>query len=86
MVDAEGRPLDERKHVYAQAFAIYALAEHYRATATTHSLRAAVAIFRLVEARACDAERVGYEEVFGRDWTLLDDVRLSEQDLNERGA
>ena len=84
MIDAGGKPTDERKHVYAQAFAIYALAEHFRATADEQSLRSAIAIFELVEAHAFDAERIGYEECFSRDWTLLDDVRLSEQDLNER--
>jgi len=83
MIDAGGRPLDDRKHVYAQAFAIYALAEHFRATGDEQSLGSAIAIFRLVEAHAYDAERVGYEECFSRDWKLLDDVRLSPQDLNE---
>ena len=84
LIDAHGRPIDERKHVYAQAFAIYALAEHYRATSDEQSLRSAIAIHRLVEAHAYDAEHVGYEECFGRAWTRLDDVRLSDQDLNER--
>jgi mannobiose 2-epimerase len=84
MIDADGRPLDERKHVYAQAFAIYALTEHFRATGDDHSLKAAIAIFRLVEAHAYAATFGGYEEAFSRDWTLLDDVRLSAQDLNER--
>jgi mannobiose 2-epimerase len=84
MVDAEGRPLDARKHVYAQAFAIYALAEHHRATGDDHSLRMAIAIHRLVEAHAHDDVHGGYEEAFTREWTLLDDVRLSDQDLNER--
>jgi len=83
MIDAHGRPADDRKHVYAQAFAIYALAEHFRATNDDHSLRSAIAIFRLVEAHAYDAERVGYEECFSRDWRLLDDVRLGPEDLNE---
>jgi mannobiose 2-epimerase len=83
-IDAEGRPLDERKHVYAQAFAMYALAEHFRATANEESLEVARAIFGLVESRAWDAEHVGYEECFGRDWTPLDDVRLGDTDLNER--
>ena len=32
-------PVDDRKHVYAQAFAIYALAEHFRATGDEQSLR-----------------------------------------------
>jgi mannobiose 2-epimerase len=84
MVDAEGRPRDDRKHVYAQAFAIYALAEHHRSTGDDHSLRMALAIHRLVEAHAHDSRFGGYEEAFAHDWTLLDDVRLSEQDLNER--
>ena len=84
MIDARGRPMDERKHLYAQAFAIYALAEHFRATADERSLRGAIAIFRLVESHAYDAENIGYEECFSRAWTPLDDVRLSEQDLNER--
>ena len=83
-IDAEGRPLDERKHVYAQAFAIYALAAHFGATGDEHSLDMARSIFRLVEAYAYDDERLGYEECFGRDWTPVDDVRLGETDLNER--
>jgi len=84
MVDARGRPIDERKHVYAQAFAIYALVEHFRATDDERSLQAAIAVFELVDAHAYDARLGGYEEAFSREWTLLDDVRLSEQDLNER--
>jgi len=83
-IDPEGGPLDVRKHVYAQAFAIYALAEHFLATQNAESLEAARSILALVEARAWDAERVGYEECFARDWTPLDDVRLGETDLNER--
>ncbi|MEO6527654.1 MAG: AGE family epimerase/isomerase [Gemmatimonadaceae bacterium] len=84
MVDALGRPLDERKHVYAQAFAIYALSEHFAATGDERSLDAARAIFELVEAHAHDAALGGYEEAFSREWTLLDDVRLSAVDANER--
>jgi cellobiose epimerase len=83
-IDAEGGPLDERKHVYAQAFAMYALAEHFKATGDERSLDVARAIFHLVEANAFDAERVGYEECFARDWTPMADVRLGETDLNER--
>ena len=84
MIDADGRPIDDRKHVYAQAFAIYALAEHFRATDDRRSLDAAIAIFWLVEAHAHDPVRGGYEEAFSRDWKRLDDVRLSDVDANER--
>ena len=84
MVDAAGRPADDRKHVYAQAFAIYALSEHARATGDEGSLRDAVALFRLVEEHARDGASGGYQEAFGRDWVPLDDVRLSEEDAPER--
>ena len=84
MVDADGRPIDDRKHVYAQAFAIYALAEHHRATGDETSLLDAIGLFRLVEAHAHDRANGGYEEAFSRTWTLLDDVRLSDVDANER--
>ncbi|MEO8561751.1 MAG: AGE family epimerase/isomerase [bacterium] len=84
MIDADGRPLDERKHVYAQAFAIYALVEHFRATADRRSLDAAIALFKLIEAHAHDMALGGYEEAFTRDWKRLEDVRLSDVDANER--
>ena len=84
MVDAAGRPIDERKHVYAQAFAIYGLSEYHRATGDDPSLRDAIALFRLVEAHAHDRTHGGYEEAFSNTWALLDDVRLSEVDANER--
>lgn len=84
MVDAGGKPLDDRKHVYAQAFAIYALAEYYRATGLRKSLDAASELFRLVERHAHDEKEGGYHEAFDRHWQLLEDVRLSEKDAHER--
>lgn len=84
MVDPDGRPVDERKHIYAQAFAIYGLSEHHRATAEASSLRAARTLFERIEEHASDAEHGGYEEAFSRDWVVLDDVRLSVRDLNAR--
>jgi mannobiose 2-epimerase len=84
MVDADGTPRDTRKHVYAQAFAIYALAEHHRATGNAASLQDAISLFELVDRHAHDPELGGYEEAFTRDWVRLEDVRLSDVDANER--
>lgn len=81
MTDADGRPTDDRKHVYAQAFAIYAFAEHYRAIGDEASLRQAVGLFRLVES-AARSRTPGYYEAFSREWRPLDDVRLSDEDLD----
>ncbi|HEY0778559.1 MAG TPA: AGE family epimerase/isomerase [Gemmatirosa sp.] len=84
MLNADGSARDARKHVYAQAFAIYALSEHHRATGDAESLAAAVSLFRLVERHAHDALHGGYEEAFTREWVRLDDVRLSDEDADER--
>ena len=83
MVDATGEPLDVRKHVYAQSFAIYGCSEHYRATGEESSLHRAVAIFRLLERHAHDSLHGGYREAFGCEWAPLEDVRLSAEDSNE---
>jgi mannobiose 2-epimerase len=84
MVEADGRVRDARKHVYAQAFAVYALAEHHRATGDARSLEEALALFALVERHAHDPVHGGYQEAFSHTWALLDDVRLSAVDADER--
>jgi len=80
MLDARGRPLDDRKHVYAQSFALYALAEHHLATGDRTSLDRAIALHRLIEEHAADRRHGGYREAFRRDWQPLQDVRLSPKD------
>src|SRR6185369_6696126 len=81
-VDASGAPEDDRKHVYAQAFAMYALAEYHRATGDDPSLHEAINIFELVEANAFDHVFGGYEEAFNRQWFVLDDARLGVDDVD----
>lgn len=82
MVSADGRPVSARKQIYAQAFGIYAFAEHHRATGRPQSLELAERLFRLIERHAYDAAHGGYFEARDRDWTTLSDVRLSDKDLN----
>lgn len=82
MVDPEGRPVDDRKHAYAQSFAIYGLAEYFRATGDERSLRRAVEIFTLLEDHARDRRHGGYLEAFSRAWERLEDQRLSEKDAD----
>ena len=84
MTDAHGAVVDDRKHVYAQAFAVYGLSEHFRATGDDRSLHQAVEIFKLIEQHGHDSTFGGYREAFSRDWALLEDVRLSEEDPDER--
>ncbi len=83
-IDAQGRPLYDRKHSYAQAFAIYGLAEYCRATGDAQSLARAQTLYRLLEAHCYDAVNEGYVEGCSRTWGALDDMRLSDKEPNCR--
>ena len=84
MLRADGEPMETKKQVYAQAFAAYAMAEYHRLTGREGPLERAVQLFHLIEEHAFDAEAGGYFEAYSRDWRLLDDVRLSTKDANEK--
>jgi mannobiose 2-epimerase len=84
MVDYQGRPFDTRKRIYGQAFAIYALAEHYHALGDAEILARAMRIVEQIEFFAHDNEHGGYFETYERDWTVAADQRLSEVDLDEK--
>ena len=83
-VDVTGKPVFDRKHHYAQAFAIYGLSEYYRATREPQSLALAQTLFRLLEKHAYDPTFGGYIEGSSRKWEALADMRLSDRDLNCR--
>ncbi|WP_375418265.1 AGE family epimerase/isomerase [uncultured Hymenobacter sp.] len=83
-VDYQGQPLDTKKQIYALAFAIYGLAEFYRATGEESALTTAQALFRAIEAHSFDATHGGYLEALAQDWTPLADLRLSAKDANEK--
>lgn len=81
-VAPDGTPVDDKKQVYAQAFTIYALAEHARQRGDGEALAWAQDLFRLVEDRAVDPVHGGYVEAFARDWGPAADLRLSEKDAD----
>ncbi|MHC4117979.1 MAG: AGE family epimerase/isomerase, partial [Planctomycetota bacterium] len=69
-VDATGdKKLKPRKHLYGQAFALYAMSEFYLATGRRDVLDFAVRFFDLLEARSYDKTYGGYIEFFNEDWT-----------------
>ena len=81
-LDHLGRPLDTTKKIYAQAFAMYGLSEYYRALGDPDALEEAAQLLGLIETRGHDAEFGGYLESFGQSWEDLEDVRLSDKDMN----
>ena len=83
-IDAEGRPVSARKHSYAQAFAIYGLAEFHQATGDELSLVQAQDLFALLERHVYDPVYGGYIEGCGPAWDTLADMRLSDKEPNCR--
>ncbi len=77
-----GKPIDRRKQIYAQSFAIYALSEYYMLTKKEEAKKWAVELFNLIEKHAKDHLNNGYVEAFIEDWSPIEDMRLSEKDLN----
>ena len=81
-VAADGKPLEDKKQLYAQGFAIYGLSELYKATKDDRTLRAAVCLFRTVESKFHDPVHGGYGEALARDFSPLADMSLSAHDIN----
>ena len=82
-VDFQGNPIDTQKQIYAQAFAIYALSEYYLMTKNEVAIDQATEIFWLVEKYSRDKQLGGYHSAFARDWSTVENIRLSEKDANE---
>jgi mannobiose 2-epimerase len=82
-VDATGRPLNTKKLTYAQAFALYGLAEYARATGRQEALPLVRDQHNIVE-RAREPLYGGYLEAFTRDWETEPDMRLGDSDPNEK--
>ena len=78
----KGERLDTKAQLYAQAFAIYALSEFYAVSKDEEALKNAVNLFRIIEKQFADRERGGYLEALSREFRPLDDMSLSEKDIN----
>jgi cellobiose epimerase len=83
-VDQEGCMLDGRKQIYGQAFCLYGMVEYYKATGDGLALHLAKDLFEYIEQYSLDKEKGGYIEAFTREWTPIDDLRLSKKDDNEK--
>ena len=83
-LDADGRPLNTKKQIYALGFAIYGLSEYARATGDQEALDYAIRLFCDIERHSLDPVHGGYVEALDRQWRPMPDVRLSDKDENER--
>jgi mannobiose 2-epimerase len=71
---ADGTPADMQKQSYVNAFGIYGLSEHFRATGNIESLQGAVAIYNVLVKHACDSVNGGFIENFSREWEIPENL------------
>ena len=76
-VDSSGKiPTKPAKHLYGQAFALYALSEFALASGDSSAEKLAHELFCFLEEKAHDAQYGGYLEFFQRNWTpVVDGVK-----------
>lgn len=79
-LDYKGEPVDMKKQIYAQAFALYGLSEYYMAVKNKEAFDLAVQLFSYIEEYSHDVQSGGYIEAFSRRWEMLKDPRLLQDD------
>jgi cellobiose epimerase len=84
MLNANATVLENKKQVYALAFALYGLSAYYNATNNILAKQTAIALFECIEIHSFDVIHTGYLEAFSVDWQPIVDVRLSSKDVNEK--
>ncbi len=75
-VTADGKPSEDMKHTYNQAFAIYGLSSYYKASGDEEALRIARDLMQVIEDKCRDKD--GYLEAFTRDFGPESNEKLSE--------
>jgi mannobiose 2-epimerase len=75
----DGQPMEDLKHTYNQAFAIYALASYYEATKDKEALELAYSLYHVIENKCRDEG--GYLEAFDRKFEPIPNEKLSENGI-----
>ncbi|MBI1344070.1 MAG: N-acyl-D-glucosamine 2-epimerase [Terrimonas sp.] len=83
-VDYKGKMKDSKKQIYGLAFCIYAMVAFYKAKKEQPALDFAKAVFYAIERYSFDKQGGGYFEAYTREWRILEDLRLSDKDANEK--
>ena len=81
-LDHRGTVVNGRKQVYAHCFSIYGLVAYYRLTRDLQALALAQNYFALIETYARDDNYGGYIDALSRQWSSIDDFRLSDKEPN----
>jgi len=80
LLDCKGNPVDTKKQVYAQAFALYGLSEYCRIDPNPEARELCDQFFGVIEKFTYDPTNGGYFESYTREWKLMEEQRLSVKD------
>lgn len=75
-VSYDGKPEDTTKHIYNQAFAVYALSSYFDASGDIEALQTAFELFSIIEEKGFDEG--GYKEALDRAFAPASNDKLSE--------
>ena len=81
-VHPNGIPASTKKQAYGIAFAIYGLSAYYEAAKNQSALDRASELYNCLEKHFYDPVYGGYIECLGEDFSVIEDVRLSDKDQN----
>jgi mannobiose 2-epimerase len=81
-VHPSGVPVSTKKQAYGIAFAIYGLAAYYEAAKNQDALDKVAELYSCLEKNFYDPVYGGYIESLGNDFSVIEDVRLSDKDQN----
>jgi mannobiose 2-epimerase len=81
-VHPNGTPASTKKQAYGIAFSMYGLSAYYEATKDQAALDKAAELYSCLEKYFYDPVHGGYIECLGNDFSVIEDVRLSDKDQN----
>jgi len=84
LLDCYGKPLETKNQIYAIGFMLYGISEYFLATENDNAYIYCKQLFESIEKYSFDPQFNGYFEAFDQNWTMLEDLRLSEKDANEK--
>ena len=81
-VHPNGTPASTKKQAYGIAFSMYGLSAYYEVTKDQAALDKAAELYSCLEKYFYDPVHGGYIECLGNDFSVIEDVRLSDKDQN----
>jgi cellobiose epimerase len=79
-VTSKGEPSETRKLMYGHSFAVYGASEYFRASGYKPALVFAQDVFNQIIKHSYDAQKGGYIEAYGANWSEINDYILAKGD------